>query len=213
MDQDPRLGEFIEKALSLLERMQQTPTSGYESMKQNVQTFSTHVTEAKKLLIQGEHIGPMRADVRDLIVEIKRGILVLLRFFDNIQRSEEYKAFIVAKRQIDEFLTDPRVAEFTKKALECLELLQHLPDTNAIQPQLHDLHMSVVNQQNTLKYHPECAYEESFASSVEATTNGIARIAGLLPDFATSDVYSIFRTGAFQAGLFLAGLPFVPQSQ
>jgi hypothetical protein len=213
MDQDPRLVAFIEKALLLLERMQQTPTSGYESMKQNVQTFSTHLTEAKKLLIQGEHIGPMRADVRDLIVEIKRGILELLRFFDNIQRSEEYKAFIVAKRHIDEFLTDPRVTAFMQKALECIEYIQHLPDTNAIQPQLHDLHDSLVNQQNTLKYHPERTYEESFATSVEVTTNGLARIAGLLPDFAASNVYGAFRPAAFQTGLFILGLPSIPQSQ
>jgi hypothetical protein len=64
-----------------------------------------------------------------------------------------------------------------------------------------------------LKYNPERAYEESFATSVEATTNGLALIAGLLPDFAKSDVYGAFRLAAFQAVLFISGLPFVPQSE
>src|SRR6266581_3231193 len=142
MDQDPRLVHFIETALSLLERMQQTPTVvGYESMKQDVHTFSVHLLEAKDLLIQGEHISPMRADVRDLIVQIKKGILAFLRFFE-IHGSEEYKAFRAAKVEVDAFLTDPRVTEFMKRSLGCVEYLLRLPDTNAIQTQLHDLHAS-----------------------------------------------------------------------
>lgn len=212
MDQDPRLLHFIETALSLLECMQQTPSSSYESMKLGVQTFSTHLTEAKNLLIQGEHIVPMRADVRDLIVSTKKGILAFLRFFD-VYGSEEYKAFIAAKKHIDEFLTDPRAIEFMQRALECIELLQHLPDANSIQMQLHDLRDSLLNQQNTLKYNPERAYEEHFVSVVEGTTNGFARFAGLLPDFAASDAYRTFCPAAFQVGLFLVGLPSVPRSE
>jgi hypothetical protein len=213
MDQDPRLVLFIETALSLLERMLQTPTVvGYESMKQDVHTFSVHLLEAKDLLIQGEQISPMRADVRDLIVQIKKGILAFLRFFE-IHGSEEYKAFRAAKVEVDEFLTDPRVTEFMKRSLGCVEYLLRLPDTNAIQTQLHDLHASLVNQQNMLKYNPERAYEESFATSVEATTNGLAKIAWQLPDFATSEVYKQFCETALQAGFFLVGLPSVPQSE
>jgi hypothetical protein len=96
---------------------------------------------------------------------------------------------------------------------ECIEYIQHLSEANAISMQLHDLHISLVDQQNTLKYTPESAYEDHFVSAVEATTNGLSRIAGLLPDFATSDVYEAFRKAAFQAGLFISGLPFVPQSE
>lgn len=208
MDQDPRLFNFISAALALLECM--AHAQGDESKKPGVQTLSVHLLEAKDLLIQGEQISPMRADVRDLIVQIKKGILAFLRFFDNVHGSEEYKAFIVAKQQIDEFLTDPRVIEFIQKALECLEYIQHLPDTHSIQTQLHELRDALINQQNILKYRPESAYEGSFAPSIEKTTNGLARIAGLLPDFATSTIYKSFCEAAFQAGLFLAGLSSVP---
>src|SRR6266498_1288155 len=124
MDQDPRLLHFIETALSLLECMQQTPSFGYESMKASVRTLSVHLLEAKNLLIQEQRAGPvfpMRADVRGLVVQIKRGILEFLRFFE-VHSSEEYQAFIAAKKQIDEFLTDPRVSEFSQKGLECIEL-------------------------------------------------------------------------------------------
>jgi hypothetical protein len=105
------------------------------------------------------------------------------------------------------------VTEFIKKGLEGIDYLQHLPDTQAIQTQLRDLRDSFVTQQNILKYHPERAYEESFAASIEAITNDLAQIAGLLPDFATSQMYQSFCEAAFQAGLVLAGLPFVPQRQ
>lgn len=211
MDQDPRLLNFIEKALAVLELMQHT--QGDESKKPGVQTFSTHLTEAKNLLIQGEQIVPMRADVRDLIVSTKKGILEFLRFFD-VYGSEEYKAFIVAKKQIDEFLTDPRVTEFMQKALKCIEYLQHLPDANSIQTQLRELHGSLLNEGNMLKYNPESAYGElHFVSIAEGTTNGFARFAGLLPDFAASDAYRAFCPAAFQVGLFLVGLPSVPQNE
>jgi hypothetical protein len=209
MDQDPRLLHFIEAALSLLERMQQPPTSGYESILAIVHTLSVQLLEAKEILIQGEHISP-RADVRDLIVQIKKGILALLRFFE-VHGSEEYQAFCAAKVEVDAFLTDPRVTEFMKRSLGCVELLQRLPDTNAIQTQLHDLRDSLINEQNMLKYNPERAYENLFSTSVEATTNSLASIADLLPDFAVSKVYRAFREVAFQVELFLAGQPFVQE--
>jgi hypothetical protein len=207
MDQDPRLLHFIEATLALLERMQHTP--GDESKKPGVHTFSVYLLEAKNLLI-GEQAGPMvpmRKDVRDLVIQIKRGILEFLRFFE-IHSSDEYKAFIAAKKQIDEFLTEPRAIEFINRAMECIEYLLHLPDANSIQMQLHDLRYSLLNH----KYKPERAYEEHFVSVVEGTTNDFARFAGLLPDFAASDAYKAFCPTAFQVGLFLAGLPSVPQS-
>lgn len=181
-------------------------------MKLSVQTFSTHLTEAKNLLIQGEQVVPMRADVRDLIASTKKGILEFLRFFE-VGGSEEYKAFIVAKQHIDEFLTDPRVTEFMQKGLECLEWLQHLPDAHSIQTQLRELHSSLQNERNRLKYNPEIAYGEHFASLAQEIANGFAQFAGLLPDFETSDVYGAFCPAAFQVGLFLVGLPSVPQSE
>ncbi len=192
--------------------MQHTPTADYPSMKQNIHTFSLRVMEAKELLIQEALIDPMRDDVRDLIVSLKKGILEFMRFFD-VQSSEEYNAFIAAKQQVDAFLTDPRVDTFHKAGLECIQHLQHLPDTSAISGQLHELHTSLARAQTLVKYHPEDAYGEEFASLVVGVTNGLARIAGLLPDFAASNVYGTFRTGAFQAGLFIAGLPFVSQSE
>jgi hypothetical protein len=206
MDQDPRLFNFISAALALLECM--AHAQGDESKKPGIQTLSVHLLEAKDLLIQGEQISPMRADVRDLIVQIKRGILEFLRFFE-IHSSDEYKAFIAAKKQIDEFLTEPRAIEFIDRAMECIEYLLHLPDANSIQMQLHDLQYSLLKD----KYKPERAYEESFATSVEATTNGLAKIAWQLPDFAASDAYGAFREAALHAGFFLVGLPFVPQSE
>jgi len=193
--------------------MQQTPS--YESMKPHVRTLSVHLLKAKNLLIQEQRAGPvlpMRPDVRDLIVQIKRGILEFLRFFE-VHGSDEYKAFIVAKQRIDEFLIDPRVSEFSQKGLECLELLQHLPEANSIQTQLGEIHDSLVNVRNILTYNPESAYEEPFASLAQRITNGFARCADLLPDFAASDAYKAFCPAAFQVELFLAGLPSIPQSK
>src|SRR5579875_3311464 len=113
MDQEHRLFHFIETTLALLERMQHTPTADYPSMKQNIHTFSLRVMEAKELLIQEALIDPMRDDVRDLIVSLKKGILEFMRFFD-VQSSEEYTHLSQRNSRSMRFSLIPALIRFTR---------------------------------------------------------------------------------------------------